>query len=217
MLKAVVFDMDGVLVDTVEWHYEALNRALKPFGYPISRRDHRRLYNGLPTRVKLEMLSSRKGLPQSLHARILRKKQEYTLALIDQRCAPDPVKLDLLRQLKEEGYRLAVCSNAVPRTVERLLLRSGMRPWIELSLSNKDIKQPKPHPEIYLKACRKLGLPSSRCLAVEDTVFGEQAARGAGLRVLRVKCCEEVTYRRVKNHIRRLQRPIQVKGACSTS
>ena len=203
-IQAVVFDMDGVLVDTVEWHYEALNQALRPFGFSIGRGEHNRIYNGLPTRVKLEILSVRKGLPRSLHPAILQKKQDYTLRLITTRCAPDPMKLDLLKRLTADGYRLAVCSNAMPQTVESVLARGGMLPWIELYLTNRDIRRPKPDPEIYRKTCRKLGLAPSRCLAVEDAACGVASARGAGLRVMRVRRCEDVTYQRVKARLQRI-------------
>ncbi len=66
-ITAVLFDLDGVLVDATEWHYEALNRALGLFGYSISRHDHLSTYNGLPTRKKLEMLSVETNLPVSSH------------------------------------------------------------------------------------------------------------------------------------------------------
>ena len=66
-IKAIIFDMDGVLIDAKDWHYEALNRALKLFGYNISRYDHLVTFDGLPTRKKLEMLTREHGLPPSLH------------------------------------------------------------------------------------------------------------------------------------------------------
>jgi beta-phosphoglucomutase len=66
-IKAIIFDMDGVLVEAKEWHYKALNRALELFGYQISRYDHLTTYDGLPTSKKLEMLSLESGLPKELH------------------------------------------------------------------------------------------------------------------------------------------------------
>ena len=65
-IKAVLFDMDGVLVEAKDWHYEAFNKALDVFGLPISRSEHLSLYDGLPTRKKLEMLTEKKGLPTQL-------------------------------------------------------------------------------------------------------------------------------------------------------
>ncbi|MBI4403155.1 MAG: HAD family phosphatase, partial [Deltaproteobacteria bacterium] len=87
MIKGVVFDLDGVLVDAVEWHYLSLNRALSLFGYQIKNQEHQSLYNGLPTAVKLELLTQRKGLPKSLHGFINEMKQMYTRQIIDTSCA----------------------------------------------------------------------------------------------------------------------------------
>ena len=78
-IKAIVFDMDGVLIEAKDWHYEALNKALRLFGYEISRYDHLVTYDGLPTSKKLEMLSLEKGLPTGLHQFINQMKQSYKL------------------------------------------------------------------------------------------------------------------------------------------
>ena len=67
MIKAVLFDMDGVLIDAKDWHYEALNRALEHFGFAISRESHLSTFDGLPTRAKLQMLTKARGLPERLH------------------------------------------------------------------------------------------------------------------------------------------------------
>ncbi len=75
MIKAIIFDLDGVLIDATQWHFEALNKALHLFGYTITEEEHKNFYNGLPTRKKLEHLSKEKGLPLSLHAFINSMKQ----------------------------------------------------------------------------------------------------------------------------------------------
>ena len=77
-ITCVLFDLDGVLVDATEWHYDALNRALRLFGFDITRYEHLSGYNGLPTKKKLQMLSVEKGLPTALHAMLSRLKQVYT-------------------------------------------------------------------------------------------------------------------------------------------
>ena len=87
-IKAIVFDMDGVLIDAKDWHYEALNEALNLFGYEISRHDHLTTFDGLPTRVKLEMLSVERGLPRKLHDFISSMKQIYTMQMVASRCKP---------------------------------------------------------------------------------------------------------------------------------
>src|SRR5438067_1712025 len=107
-IKAIVFDMDGVLIDAKEWHYEALNRAIGLFGYTISRYDHLVSYDGLPTRRKLEMLTREEGLPTSLHGFLNELKQIYTMELTHAKCKPLFCHEYALAKLKGLGYKVAV-------------------------------------------------------------------------------------------------------------
>lgn len=196
-VDAVYFDLDGVLVDATEWHYEALNRALALFGFEITRYEHLTTYNGLPTRRKLEMLSVEKGLPRALHGLISRIKQAYTVQEIQTRCWPNFEKEYMLARLRREGYRLAVCSNAVRESVVMMLERSGILGYFELVVSNEDVSNPKPHPEIYTETCRRMGLTPSRVVVVEDAPHGIEAARRAGAIVCEVSGFPEVDWKRV--------------------
>jgi beta-phosphoglucomutase-like phosphatase (HAD superfamily) len=80
-IKAILFDMDGVLIDAKEWHYEALNLALNHFGYNINKESHLSTFDGLPTKEKLKMLSKVSGLPVGLHDLINTLKQKYTIQI----------------------------------------------------------------------------------------------------------------------------------------
>lgn len=202
MIKAVIFDLDGVLVDATEWHYLALNKALNLFGYAISRQEHEDFYNGLPTRKKLEHLSQEKGLPLGLHGFINQMKQKYTQGMIETHCNPDFEKMYLLKKLKEQGYHLAVCSNAVRITVETMLKRSGLYQYLDLILSNEDIKKPKPAPEIYLKTFDRLKVKPSECLIVEDAEHGKKAAYASGAQVLEVDGYNDVNFELVNNFLK---------------
>lgn len=88
MIKAVLFDMDGVLIDAKEWHYETLNDALALLGLNISRTEHLAVYDGLPTRKKLEMLTKTRGLPPRLHDFLNTLKQKMTYQVIVEKCQP---------------------------------------------------------------------------------------------------------------------------------
>ena len=186
MIKAVVFDLDGVLVDATEWHYEALNRALRLFGFGIDRAEHLAQYNGLPTRVKLEMLSKQRGFPVALHPFVCEQKQIYTKELIATRCREDFEKIYMLKELRARGYRLAVASNAVRATCELMLQCAGLMRHLEFFLSNEDTVRHKPDPEVYLKAFAVLGVDGSEVLVVEDAPHGVAAARVSGAHVLAV-------------------------------
>ncbi|MDB6019663.1 MAG: HAD-superfamily hydrolase, subfamily variant 3 [Pedosphaera sp.] len=200
-IKAVLFDLDGVLVDATEWHYEALNRALGLFGYNIARYEHLTTYNGLPTRKKLEMLSVEKGFPRGLHSLVNKIKQKYTREEILRSCTPVFEKEFMVHQLKREGYKLAVCSNSIRESVELMLRGSGIFELFDCVLSNEDVAQAKPDPEIYLAACRKLGVQPQETVIVEDAPHGIEAARRSGGVLCQVTGFNEVDYARVKRSL----------------
>src|SRR6266508_875290 len=130
-IRAVLFDLDGVLVDAGRWHYEALNLALRGTGLEITREEHETIYDGLPTRRKLEILTRDKGLPVSRHRDLHDLKQVYTRERILADCRPAPEKVLLLRRLSEGGLRLGVCSNAIRESVDLMLDRSGLAAHVE--------------------------------------------------------------------------------------
>ncbi len=193
MIKAIIFDLDGVLVDAVEWHYLAFNRALRLFGYQIEPQEHSSLYNGLPTAVKLELLSQRVGFPTQLHGFVNQMKQKYTIQLIENSCHPRQELLGLLNYMKGQGYRFAVASNSIRATVEMMLDKMGIRNHFEVVLSNEDVKRPKPEPEIYQKCMERLGVTPEEVMIIEDSIPGIQAARKATENVMIVAGPHEVT------------------------
>jgi HAD superfamily hydrolase (TIGR01509 family) len=196
-IDAVIFDMDGVLIDARHLHYEALNAALSPFGLEISHDAHLANFDGLSTRQKLAILSETRGLPHGLHTLINELKQKFTLAKIPAHCRPVFHHRYLLARLGREGYRLALCSNSVRRSVDEMIRSADLESFFALTLSNEDIKNPKPAPEIYLSAAARLNVQPDRCLVVEDNGNGIEAARAAGMHVLEVADPDDVTYERV--------------------
>ena len=191
-ILAVIFDMDGVLIDAKEWHFEALNRALGLFGYSITRHDHLVTYDGLPTRKKLQMLSLERGLPEELHEFIGEMKQRYTTEIIASRCRPRFAHEYALSRLKANGYSLAVASNSIRSTVDLMLSHAHVAKYFDVTLSNEDVNDPKPSPEIYITACHRLGIPPEQALVVEDNDNGIRAARAAGTRVMTVASIDDV-------------------------
>jgi len=201
VIKAVIFDMDGVLVDAKEWHYEALNKALLLFGYQISRYDHMVTYDGLPTRKKLKMLTLERGLPEELHPFISEIKQKYTIDCVHRLCKPMFCHEYALSKLQHEGYRLAVCSNAIRNSCRLMLEKAGLLPYLEFFLSNEDVTKPKPDPEMYTTAIERLGLAPNECLILEDNEHGIKAAIASGANVFIVKTVADVTYDHLKRQI----------------
>jgi beta-phosphoglucomutase len=201
MIKAVIFDMDGVLIDAKEWHYDALNKALNLFSFNISRYDHLVTYDGLPTKKKLEMLSEEMNLPRGLHSFINEMKQIYTMEFIYRMCKPVFHHEYALAKLKADGCKLAVCSNSVKATVDMMMEKSSLDKYLEFWLSNQDVAKSKPDPEIYQKAISMLGFKPHECLVLEDNKNGIESARRAGTHVLVIKNTDDVNYTNIKNEI----------------
>lgn len=204
-IKAVLFDMDGVLIEAKDWHYEALNRALDIFGMPISRIDHLTTFDGLPTAKKLEMLSIERGLPKSLHGFLNDLKQQYTVEMIHRFCRPNFVQEYALSHLKSEGYKIAVCSNSIASTVKLMMEKAALSPYLDAMLSNEDVIHPKPAPDIYLKAMEIFGLQPEECLIVEDNENGIRAAVASGAHLLAVKEVDETNLNNIKSRIKEIE------------
>jgi beta-phosphoglucomutase len=204
-IKAIIFDMDGVLVEAKDWHYEALNRALSLFGMEISRYDHLVTYDGLPTIKKLEMLSLERGLPMSLHQFINGMKQQYTMEIVHAKCKPRFYHEYALSKLKLEGYKMAVCSNSIRSTVEVMLKKVLLIDYMDFLISTQDVLHPKPHSQMYDTAIAKMNLRPKECLIVEDNENGIKAAIASGAHVLKVKNVEEVNYHNIITEIFRIE------------
>jgi HAD superfamily hydrolase (TIGR01509 family) len=166
-IKLVIFDLDGVLVEAKNIHYDALNEALGK-KYAISWNEHLSTYDGLKTNQKLDMLSERKGLPVEEHSIIWETKQKLTLEKL-KTLKTDNVLIELMSDLVECGYRIAVCSNSIRKTVLTVISKLGIMEYMDLIISNEDVKNSKPHPEMYWKAISMMSCLPEETLIVEDS------------------------------------------------
>jgi len=172
-VKLVMFDLDGVLVDACDWHYEALNRALVSCGYsPISRKDHETTFNGLPTKVKLKML----GISDSVGEEINNLKQQHTMDIIENNASIMQEKIELHNHLKSSGIKIACVTNSIEETAKKMLIATGQFEYIDLLVSNEKVKRNKPYPDCYNYAIDTMGIDPSFCLCVEDSDKGIMAA-----------------------------------------
>jgi beta-phosphoglucomutase len=192
--KAVLFDLDGVLVDACHWHYEALNRALKEVAnYIISEEDHFATYNGLPTLTKLKILEDKHIIRKDDFYKISELKQAYTILVIEEFCAESLPKIIMMEHLKSEGYKLGCVTNSIRKTAKLMLKNSGIIRYLDVILSNEDSTFNKPHPEPYIKALVTLNSLPENSVIVEDSPKGLEAARLTGCKVIQVKNATEVT------------------------
>jgi len=186
VISCVLYDLDGVLLDAREIHYEALNMALVEAGYePISRLDHETTFNGLPTKKKLEMLG--------VDPQVSKLKQKHTVRLLKS------LNQESKSELAELPCIFGVCTNAVKETLKIGLEKCGLYP--DVALSNEDVVENKPDPEIYLTAMSILGVGPEETLIVEDSPHGLEAAKRSGAHVMRVGGVEEVTKRSVDEFV----------------
>lgn len=205
MIEAILFDLDGVLIEAKEIHYTAFNRAVSEVAgkqYTISTAEHLSVYDGLKTKDKLELLAKEKGLPKEKHEEIWKRKQELTLDNI-LKLKEDKRLIGVFSKLS--GYKLACCSNSIFQTVNVSIHKIGLKPYIHLLLSNEDVITPKPHPEIYWKAMSHFGVLPEETLIVEDSPPGLLSASRSGSHILRVKCPEEVTYENIIRKIKTIE------------
>ncbi len=195
MIKLVLFDLDGVLIDAKKLHYDALNLALGKT-YSISEEEHTNVYDGRKTREKLDMLTKQKGLPVELHDQIYEKKQNLTIRLISD-LKPIPEIVKLFKELEWQGYKIGVCSNSIRRTVLTALAKTELMEYCSLTLSNEDVKNSKPHPEMYWKAMSMMGALPEETLIVEDSPPGLLSAQRSRANYVRVDNPYDVTCRKI--------------------
>jgi HAD superfamily hydrolase (TIGR01509 family) len=198
-IKLIIFDLDGVLVEAKNIHFDALNEALGP-EYAIEWNEHLGKYDGLKTNQKLEMLTKEKELPAELHKQVWDKKQRLTLQKLHS--LEESFQLqDCISSLSDQGYKIACCSNSIRKTVLTVLSKLGIIEYFDLILSNEDVKNSKPHPEIYWKAISMMECLPEETLIVEDSPFGLLAANRSKSHVMRVESPKDVTYNNIQKHL----------------
>jgi HAD superfamily hydrolase (TIGR01509 family) len=198
LIKLILFDLDGVLVDAKEIHYTALNEALGEFA--ISRDDHHNIYDGRKTYEKLNMLTERCGLPVSEHEHIFNLKQKRTVEMMHN-LPINTHALDLFRHLENTGYMIGVCSNSIRRTVLTALAKSGLTEYCSVILSNEDVKNSKPHPEIYWKAMSMMNCLPEETVIVEDSPPGLLAAARSSAKYIRVTSTKDVNIENIMPNV----------------
>lgn len=188
MIKLIAFDLDGVLVDSSEMHFTALNMALESVDpkMVITESENMSTYDDKTTSEKLRLLKENKGLSEDKHNEIWKRKQEKTLELVN-KISVDEKKVNIFNKLKDRGYMIHVCSNSVKNTVRKILSRKGLMPFIDQIYANDDVKNPKPHPEIYLKSMVYAGVKPSEVLVIEDSYVGIRAAVDSGAHIFLVE------------------------------
>ncbi len=202
MIKLVIFDLDGVLVDACEWHRIALNKALQEVcNYEISLEQHYKEYNGIPTKIKLIKLNE-KGLVHKQDFQLIEDlKQKYTIDLINNTAFIRQEKIDVLNLLNKKQIKTACYTNSIRQTAELMLYKTGILNLFDLILTNQDVNMPKPHPEGYIKIINQFKCLPNETLIIEDSPKGFEAAYLSGAKVFKVNNQEQVNIELFRGYI----------------
>ena len=198
----VIFDLDGVLIESRDVHYDSLNIALSRVDpkYIITKDEHLSRYDGLGTTTKLKMLTEQKGLPESVHQKIWQDKQEATLKILSG-FPKNYVAIDIMQTLKERGWRIAVASNAIRETVITALDAIGVLKYVSYIMSNEDVRNHKPHPEMYWQCMVSLDATPANTIIIEDSHIGREGALSSGANLHAIKNAEDLNKERLMRFV----------------
>jgi HAD superfamily hydrolase (TIGR01509 family) len=202
----IIFDLDGVLIDSKDWHYETLNRALCKVDekYKIGYDEHLSKYDGLNTTKKLELLSVEKGLEKKNFNSIWEDKQKETFKILKNIHANKEL-ISIFLELRKLNYKIAVASNSIRETVKLCLLNLGIMEYVDYFVSNEDIKRTKPFPEMYWKCMTALNCLPKNTIIVEDSHIGRQGALDSGAHLLPVENPNDLSLKKILNKIEEIK------------
>jgi len=204
--KLVIFDLDGVLIDSRDVHYDALNNALIKINpkFVITREEHLSKYDGLGTTMKLKMLTELKGLPVEYHDQVWKQKQKETIDIL-QGLSENKTAIYIMKKLKKEGWKIAVASNSIRETIITALNAIGVIGYVEYIVSNEDVKHHKPYPEMYWKCMTALNALPQNTVIVEDSHIGRQGAIASGGHLYGIKDADDLDRDKFFDMIDRLE------------
>lgn len=200
--KLIIFDLDGVLIESRELHYISLNDALRKVDekYVITREEHLSVFDGLNTTRKLELLSQMKGLETKYFNEIWSNKQIATFELIKQFKSDDKL-IQMFQRVKEQGIKIAVASNSIRETIKLALLSIGVMEYVDYYVSNEDVKRTKPYPEMYWQCMTALNVLPKNTVIIEDSHIGRQGALDSGAHLVPVKDSNDLTIEKIDESI----------------
>ena len=202
MLKLIIFDLDGVLIESKKIHYDALNDSLKKISkkFIISEDEQLLKYEALSTKQKLNKLTLEKSLPINLHNEIWEKKQSITQKKLS-KLQKDKDLIKFFKKIKKANLKLALASNSIKDTCELILQRLGIIDLFDLIVSNQDVKNPKPYPEMYWKCMIEFNALPEETIIVEDSEVGKLGAKRSNANLIDVNSRDDIDAKFINNLI----------------
>lgn len=206
-MKTILFDLDGVLINSSGLHKEAFLKASESLGIKINERTHDQYLEGLPTRKKIEWVKAHlfNEMSDELVEEYFHLKQMYSEKTFSDFVTFDQEKRQIIQSLKRQGLSVGICSNTIKATMN-LAVSIMKLEAIDIIISAEDVQNPKPHPEIYTHAMLSLRSTPVETLIFEDSLVGLEAARASGAKVIEVNSPQAVTLDFVWTNIRRHSR-----------
>jgi len=190
-IRAFIFDLDGVITDTSEFHFQAWRRLAREEGLPFTRQDNEAL-RGVARRESLNLILKGRQIPDATAEAWMERKNSYYVELVKGMSPGDllPGAGELLAELRRAGLKIAIASSSknTPLVLDRL--RIG--PALDAVVDGSMVARSKPAPDLFLKAAGLLGLPPAQCVVVEDAAAGVEAGRAAGMLTLGLGPAERV-------------------------
>ena len=182
MIRAVIFDMDGVVVESEHIHIEAEKQTLLKHGVRISS-DELHTYTGTTAKFMFTELIKKHKLDTTFEE-LFNEKEQILFKLLEKETRPTKGIINLLKELKENNIKLAIASSSHRRLIEYVLKKLDITHLFDSIVSSEDINRSKPDPEIFVKSARRLKIEPAECLVVEDAKLGVDAARNARMKVI---------------------------------
>ena len=183
-LEAVLWDMDGVIADTADYHYRAWQSIFKERGVEFSKADFMR-YFGRRHDTIIRFALGDSLSPEEFHA-ITERKQALYRRLVSQNIIPLPGAVELIKSLHTHGIKTAIGSSAVPENIEVILKGLGIEDCFQAIAYGTEVAEGKPSPLIFQLAAKKLGVKPADCVVIEDAIAGVTAAKRAGMKCVAV-------------------------------
>jgi HAD superfamily hydrolase (TIGR01509 family) len=180
-VRAVIFDLDGVLADSEPWWNEIDAKLLAAYGVTYRGEYHRNVL-GVSYRLAVEFYKKAFDLSVSIEE-MMRRRGEIATEFFANRVGLFPSAKQVIEELREMNLRLAIATSSVSASARPFLDRHQLTPFFDVIVTGDEIERGKPHPDIYLRAADKLGLAADACLVVEDSLSGVAAAKAAKMRV----------------------------------
>jgi kojibiose phosphorylase len=190
-LKAFIFDLDGVLTDTAEYHYRAWKRLADELGIPFDRQLNEKL-RGVSRRRSLELLLGGRPATEKQMELWMERKNSYYVALLQQ-MTPDavlPGALDFLREVRQAGMVIGIASAS--KNASTVLSRLGLWGYVDVVSNGYSVERPKPAPDLFLACARRLDVQPAEAVVVEDAAAGVEAALKGGFWVVGLGSRERV-------------------------